>query len=248
MSHPVRFFMITVGVAALVVAGIYALGAPGDSPKDSAEVSPEVSNDKRAEAETKTPAVASIDEQSTPASKTETTAPHSESMDNRTGTLSNTEAKAVAEFEKKVNDYKAMRDKLNGQLDPLDDNSKPEEIEKHRTDLRAAIAKARATAKRGDFFTPEMEALVRRLCKSAVAREGEDVETTINDENPGKLPQIGVNDRYPDGVPVTTMPGQLLETLPKLPEYIEYRFLGKRLVLLDAGAGVVLDVTPDVLT
>ena len=47
-------------------------------------------------------------------------------MDNRTGTLSTTEAKAVAEFEKKVNDYKAMRDKLEGQLGTLDDNSKPE--------------------------------------------------------------------------------------------------------------------------
>ncbi len=248
MSHPVRFFMITVAVAALVVAGIYALGAPGDSPEESAKVSPEVSTDKLTEVETKTPAVASMDEQTTPAAKTETTAPHSESMDNRTGTLSNTEANAVAAFEKKVNDYKAMRDKLEGQLEKLDDNSKPEEIEKHRTDLRALISKERATAKRGDFFTPEMEALVRRLCKSAVAREGEDVESTINDENPGKLPSIGVNDRYPDGIPVTTMPAQLLETLPKLPEYIEYRFLGKRFVLLDAGAGMVLDVTPDVLT
>jgi hypothetical protein len=244
MSHPVRFFMITVAVAALVVAGIYALGAPGDSPENSTEVS----SDKRAEADSKTPAVASMDEQSTPASKTETTAPHSVSMDNRTATLSTTEAKAVAEFEKKVNDYKALRDKLEGQLEKLDDTSKPEEIEKHRSDLRALISKERATAKRGDFFTPEMEALVRRLCKTAVAREGEDVESTINDENPGKLPSIGVNDRYPDGIPVTTMPAQLLETLPKLPEYIEYRFLGKRFVLLDAGAGMVLDVTPDVLT
>ena len=244
MSHPVRFFMITVAVAGLVVAGIYALGAPGDSPEESAKVS----NETRLEADSETPAVASMDDQSTPASNTETTAPHSASMDNRTGTLSNTEAKAVAEFEKKVNDYKATRDKLEGQLEKLGDNSKPEEIEKHRTDLRALISKERATAKRGDFFTPEMEALVRRLCKTAVASEGEDVESTINDENPGKLPSIGVNDRYPDGIPVTTMPAQLLETLPKLPEYIEYRFLGKRFVLLDAGAGMVLDVTPDVLT
>ncbi len=44
------------------------------------------------------------------------------------------------------------------------------------------------------------------------------------------------------------MPVQLLENLPKLPEYVEYRFLGKRFVLVDAGAGLVIDITPDVLT
>ena len=121
------FLHVTVAVAALVVAGIYALGAPGDSPEESAKVSPEVSTTAPGFG-TKTPAVASMDEQCPPR-RPETNAPHSESMDNRTGTLSTTEAKAVAEFEKKVNDYKAMRDKLEGQLGTLDDNSKPEEIE-----------------------------------------------------------------------------------------------------------------------
>ena len=241
MSHPVRFFMITVGVAALVVAGIYALGAPDESADEQSK--------DEARVETMTTAPESNDQavDETLAQTTEK-APKPASMDNRTVTLSATEAKTVSEFEKKVNDYKAMRDKLAGELPALGEEAKPEEIEKHRADLRVLIAKSRATAKRGDFFTPEMEALVRKLCKTTVAREGEEIESTINDENPGKLPQIGVNDRYPDGIPVTTMPVQLLETLPKLPEYIEYRFLGKRFVLLDAGAGLVLDVTPDVLT
>ena len=241
MSHPIRFLMITVGVAALVVAGIYALGAPD---KSSTEQS-----DEQSRVETMTTAPQSND-QAVDESLAQTTekAPEPASMDNRSVTLSANETKTVATFEKKANDYKAMRDKLEGQLDPLGEESKPEEIEKHRADLRALIAKERVTAKRGDFFTPEMEALVRRLCKTTVAREGEEIESTINDENPGKLPSIGVNDHYPDGIPVTTMPAQLLGALPKLPEYIEYRFLGKRFVLLDAGAGIVLDVTPDVLT
>jgi len=170
------------------------------------------------------------------------------SMDHRTVTLSSAETQAVADFEKRVNDYAALRNKLEGELEPLGEESKPEEIELHRESLRALIKKSRATAKPGEFFTPEMLALVKRLCATTVAREGQQVESTIMDENPGKLPNVGVNDRYPDGIPVTTMPVQLLETLPKLPEYVEYRFLGKRLVLVDAGAGIVLDITPDVLT
>ncbi len=240
MSHPVRFVMITIGVAALVVAGIYALGAPDKSEDKAAK--------QKVAIESTTTAPESSDQTGETIAQTTEKAPEPASMENRSATLSASEAKAVATFEKKVTDYKTMRDKLEGQLDALSKDSKPEEIAKHRTDLRALIAKERATAKRGDFFTPEMEALVRRLCKNTVAREGEEIEATINDENPGKLPAIGVNDHYPDGIPVTTMPVQLLETLPKLPEYIEYRFLGKRFVLLDAGAGLVLDVTPDVLT
>ena len=234
MSHPLRFLMITVAVAALVVAGIYALGAPDES----AQQQP-IAETKLAPPPAEEPPVdvAQTDKAPAPAS-----------MDNRSASLSASETKTVAAFEKKVTDYKAMRDKLEGQLEPLDDESKPEEIETHRADLRALIKKERATAKRGEFFTPDMEALVRRLCKTTVAREGEQIESTINDENPGKMPSIGVNDHYPDGIPVTTMPVQLLEALPKLPEYIEYRFLGKRFVLLDAGAGIVLDITPDVLT
>jgi hypothetical protein len=48
-------------------------------------------------------------------------------------------------------------------------------------------------------------------------------------------------------VPVTTMPAQLLETLPKLQAPVEYRFVGERLVLVDAAAGMVIDFTPNVL-
>ena len=39
----------------------------------------------------------------------------------------------------------------------------------------------------------------------------------------------------------------LASTLPKLPEYMEYHFVGKKLVLVDAAAGVVVDFTPNVL-
>jgi hypothetical protein len=61
------------------------------------------------------------------------------------------------------------------------------------------------------------------------------------------LPNLNVNDRYPDSVPLSTMPPQVLESLPKLDEDIEYRFIGERLVLMDAHAHIVIDFTDDVL-
>lgn len=171
-----------------------------------------------------------------------------ESMDNREGQLSETETKAVQDFEKKLKEYAVLHDQMEKNLDPLGEEATPEEIDEYREQLRAKIKAARVGAKRGDFFTPGMESLVRRVCSTTtVGIEGHEVKETVMDENPGRMPTVSVNDRYPDGVPVTTMPSQLLEALPKLNEHMEYRFIGKKLILVDAGAGMVLDITPDVL-
>jgi hypothetical protein len=171
-----------------------------------------------------------------------------DSMQNRTVTLSASEAEAVKGFEARLKDYALLREKVVATAEPLSDNATPEEIDKHRQQMRGMIETARAGAKQGDFFTPGMVALVKRVCAKEVSgSDGQQVKSTIMDENPGRLPSVGINDRYPDGVPVTTMPSELLEALPKLDEYLEYRFLGKRLVLVDASAGMVLDMTPEVL-
>ena len=44
--------------------------------------------------------------------------------------------------------------------------------------------------------------------------------------------KLAVNSRYPDEVPLSTMPPQVLAMLPKLPDDLEYRFIGTRLILL----------------
>ena len=69
------------------------------------------------------------------------------------------------------------------------------------------------------------------------------------DENPvtpGAL-KLTVNSRYPDSVPLTTVPPQLLQTMPKLTEDLEYRFIGDWLILLDVHAHVIADFIEDVL-
>jgi hypothetical protein len=171
-----------------------------------------------------------------------------DSMKDRPVSLSPAEAQAVEQFESRLDEYLALHEKLEANLDPPGDESTPEEIDEYRKQLRAQLKTARVGAKRGDLFNPGMETLVKRVCASAFSGEdGEEVKSTVMDENPGKLPDVRVNDRYPDGVPVTTMPGQLLETLPKLKSPVEYRFVGKRLVLVDSAAGMVIDYTPNVM-
>lgn len=170
------------------------------------------------------------------------------SMDKRSSNLSDKEVAAVKDFQVRVQHYADLHKQLEVNIGTLGQNATPEEIDAHRTQLRAAIKTARVGAKRGDMFTPGMEALIRRVCNTKVrdADDGDEVKNTIMDENV-KMPAVTVNEHYPDGVPMTTMPSQLLDTLPKLPEYMEYHFVGKKLVLVDSAAGVVVDYTPDLL-
>jgi hypothetical protein len=48
-------------------------------------------------------------------------------------------------------------------------------------------------------------------------------------------------------VPLSSVPPQVLQTLPKLTEDMEYRFIGDRLILLDTHAHVVADFIEDAL-
>jgi hypothetical protein len=70
--------------------------------------------------------------------------------------------------------------------------------------------------------------------------EGQQIKRSILDENPG-IVRLEVNGRYPDALPFSTVPPQVLQALPKLPDVLEYRFVGERLILLDAHAHIVVD-------
>ncbi len=53
-----------------------------------------------------------------------------------------------------------------------------------------------------------------------------------------------VNARYPEDAPLPTVPPNLLASLPQLPEDLEYRILGRNLILRDVHANVIVDFLP----
>ena len=53
--------------------------------------------------------------------------------------------------------------------------------------------------------------------------------------------KLAVNGRYPDEVPLSTVPPQVLTSLPKMPEELEYRFIRDNLILLDPHAHIIVD-------
>jgi hypothetical protein len=66
------------------------------------------------------------------------------------------------------------------------------------------------------------------------------------DENPGPI-ALKVNGRYPDTVPIASMPPELLAALPKLPEELEYRFVGAHFILFDPHSHTIPDFIPNAL-
>jgi hypothetical protein len=68
----------------------------------------------------------------------------------------------------------------------------------------------------------------------------------VLEEVPEKL-RIRINDPYPEGAPLATMPPEILLRLPVLPEELEYRFLGRHLILRDVDANVILDFVYNVV-
>jgi hypothetical protein len=65
----------------------------------------------------------------------------------------------------------------------------------------------------------------------------------IDDEGtPGPAPKVHL--RLPVTAQMATMPPALLQVLPQLPKELEYRILGRYLILRDVDASLILDYIP----
>lgn len=154
---------------------------------------------------------------------------------------STADAHAVAEFNERVKAYAALHQKLEATLPPLPKETDPAVVNRHQRALEKAILAARKNAKPGEILTPDAQRVFRQLLARVFSgREGQELKATILDENPGQI-GLRINSRYPDQVPLSTVPPQVLAALPKLPDELEYRFIGERLILLDVHAHTIAD-------
>lgn len=154
----------------------------------------------------------------------------------------NPNAAVISSFMKRVDGYIALHRKLEATLPKLSKQTDPKEIDAHERALAKLIQEARKGAKQGDLLTPAMQARVRSLLRPIFSGEsGAQVKGEIMDkEYKGGAP-LAVNARYPDQVPVSTVPPQVLAGLPKLPEELEYRFIQNNLIIFDSHAHIIVD-------
>lgn len=166
------------------------------------------------------------------------------------GPLSEADAAALATMNDRIAAYLQLHQKVEGGLPKLPNDATPQQIDQHQRAFEQKIRAARATAKQGDIFTPEATPVILRLLATVFeGAEGRQLKAAIMDENPADLStfKMIVNARYPDTVPLTTVPADVLQTLPKLTEDLEYRFVGDALILLDAHAHVIADYIPNAI-
>ena len=152
-------------------------------------------------------------------------------------------------FSGRVEKYAKIRAESISKVPRLPKQAKPEEIERHEKALVDVIRTARPNAKQGEFFTPDTLPLFAKILKNNLAGpENQTARDTAKQGNPKFDKEIGqtdpvmqVNAVYPKTAPLSTVPPDLLIQLPPLPKDIEYRFVGRTLVLWDNLSRLIID-------
>jgi len=171
-------------------------------------------------------------------------ASRSEVQEASIGPKVNPDAGLVAAFTEKVNAYDKLRKDLAKESPPLKETDNPAEIVNAEKSLAAKIRVARATAKRGDIFTPATEAMFKRLIRPPMVTgpDAKENKAIVKEDapKPGDVP-FKINGEYPKEAPQSTVPPDVLKALPALPENLQYRIVGKHLILLCVQGNLIID-------
>lgn len=158
----------------------------------------------------------------------------------------NPDAQAIADFKARVDKYVEVRKKADDSAPPLKKTDEPAEIRAGQQGLVERIGAARSGAKQGDIFTPDIAALFKRLLRPEARERGTKDVMKEDKPKPGTV-SFKINSPYPDKEPLVTVPPNILTSLPPLPKDIEYRFVGKHMILRDARANTIIDYIPNAL-
>ena len=152
------------------------------------------------------------------------------------------------DFHDRIEKYEKLHKNAEKSLPSLKKKSNPQLIAAQQQALVDKIRELRSDARRGDIFTPVVTESITREIKAVFAgADAHRVQNTIQAGNPLEGFKVEVNQRYPDGLPFTTVPPTLLQKLPRLPDEVTYRILGSTLLLVDRKANLIIDYMPNVI-
>jgi len=150
---------------------------------------------------------------------------------------------ALVKFEAAVNDYMDLHRRLERGWSLFWFISDPEQVEAAAAEFRRVLRDARPQATRAVFFVPEVADVFRFRIDKALRESGLDVAALAFSSEEGEAsgwwtPVVN------DAVPIGTVGAfwWMFEQLPLVPFELEYRLIGRDLVLVDLHANMVLDV------
>jgi hypothetical protein len=150
------------------------------------------------------------------------------------------------EYFDRVRAYIEIHKAADAKVPSLRNTDNPKDVSAREKALADAIRVLRAGAQQGDVFTPgASKEIAAIIVDDFTARPPRD-QRAILIEVPMKSPP-SINTDYPTKLPLATVPPALLLKLPTLPDDLEYRFLGRHLILRDIKANLIVDFIPDVV-
>lgn len=148
-------------------------------------------------------------------------------------------------FLSRANRYVALQKRLQKQssLPPLKPTDQPTRVEVHEHGLADAIRTARQNAKQGDIFGDAAEEFKRVIKEDAQTRSVRDAYATMLEVPVQNPPHV--NAEYPEQAALATVPPLILKRMPVLPDGLEYRFMGRDLILRDSISNLIIDYIQD---
>lgn len=148
---------------------------------------------------------------------------------------------AVKAFLDRINEYVRFHNNVEKMVPPLTETSDPVKIAAREKALGEALIKTRPDAKPGDFLIKEIQPIITKIIKEDFAKRSLADRKALIRELPKGM-KVGVNQIYPTTLPLATFPPNLLKALPELPPELEYRIVGRDLILRDIKGNVIVDI------
>ena len=155
---------------------------------------------------------------------------------------------AWAGFSATIDDYVNLRGRISQELPPLEVTTNPGEIVARSDAIAQAVQRANPKLPQGKFFTPATAAEIRRRLDEYGRSHDLTSIVTPDAEEKETVRGFNVYTRFPGPSVMQSMPPGLLAQLPPLPRFLEYRLVGRGLILRDTDAALVLDYLPNAVS
>jgi hypothetical protein len=158
----------------------------------------------------------------------------------------NAQGAATLEFQKRIQAYMKVHNEAEGKVPNLKRTDDPVEISAREKALGEMIMTLRAGAQPGEIFAKEYQPYFVKILQDDFAKRSATDRKALVHELPKNV-KVDINTVYPTTIPLITFPPALLRTLPDLPPELEYRIVGRNLILRDVKANLIVDVLRDVV-
>lgn len=157
------------------------------------------------------------------------------------------DADGVLRFMRAAEAYTFMHRQIERRLPAMEVNANPETIRAAIDAMAAAVRAARPDAKPGDLFTAPVQGAIRERINRALRTHGLTPADVLEAERAEGIDTgavtLRVNGAFPWTVSTAMFPC-IIEVLPSVPPELQYRLVGRDLVLIDVHASLVVDILP----